>query len=233
MIHDCCVCGHSEFGYSEVLWKELIQEWQLSIVEVDYINRQQGFCCKRCGSNLRSIVLAKTIMISYGFEGCFDEFVESIEATRLRVLEINEAGTLTPWLSKMPLHRFVQYPDFDMTNLSIKSSSYDLVVHSDTLEHIEYPMAGLSECRRVLAENGRCIFTIPIIVDRMSRSRAGLSKSFHGSSDTSGDDLVVHTEFGADFWQLVLQAGFDSCAVHCLEYPAGLAIEARVKRCGT
>ena len=29
---------------------------------------------------------------------------------------------------------------------------------------------------------------------------------------------------GTEFWQQVLQAGFTFCAVHCLEYPSGLAI---------
>ena len=128
----------------------------------------------------------------------------------------------------MTFYRFIEYPDFDMTKLDLPSGEYDLVVHSDTLEHVDYPLAGMTECKRVLAENGRCIFTIPIVSDRMSRSRAGLPNSYHGSSETASNDLVVHTEFGTDFWQMVLQAGFASCSVHCLEYPAGLAIEARI-----
>lgn len=228
MFDGCCICGGTDFSFTEVLWQELILEWQLSQHETDYINRQQGLCCKGCGSNLRSIALAKGILDSYDDSGLFSEFVVSSKATRLRVLEINEAGTLTPFLKKMPLHRLVQYPDFDMTKLDIESGSCDLVVHSDTLEHVDYPLAGLSECKRILSEEGRCIFTIPIVTGRMSRSRAGLTRSYHGSSKTSGNALIVHTEFGADCWQLVLQAGFSSCSVHCLEYPAGLAIEARI-----
>lgn len=228
MIAECCICGGTDFSFTEVLWQELILEWQLSQHETDYINRQQGLCCKCCGSNLRSIVLAKGILDSYKYSGLFSDFVESSQAARLRVLEINEAGKLTPFLKKMPLHRLVQYPDFDMTKLDMESGSYDLVVHSDTLEHVDCPLAGLSECKRILSEEGRCIFTIPIVTDRMSRSRKGLPESYHGSSETSGNDLIVHTEFGADFWQLALQVGFSSCSVHCLEYPAGLAIEALI-----
>ena len=228
MNQPCLICGHAEYSFTEVLWKELIQSWQLSQKETDYINRQQGLCCKGCGSNLRSIALAKGILDSYGYRGLFSQFVESSQASHLRVLEVNEAGLLTPLLEKMPLYRLVCYPEFDMTRLNLESDSYDLVVHSDTLEHVDYPLSGLSECRRVLSDGGRCIFTIPIVTDRLSRSRAGLPKSFHGTSETAGNDLVVRTEFGADFWQLVLQAGFTFCAVHCLEYPAGLAIESRI-----
>ena len=77
MNQPCCICGCEEYSFTEVLWQELIQSWQLSQRETDYINRQQGLCCKRCGSNLRSMVLAKAIVNSYEYEGRFDEFVES------------------------------------------------------------------------------------------------------------------------------------------------------------
>ncbi len=83
---ECCVCGSSEYRFTEVLWKELIQSWQLSQSETDYINRQQGLCCKECGSNLRSIALAKGILDSYDYPGLFAQFVESPHASQLRVL---------------------------------------------------------------------------------------------------------------------------------------------------
>jgi len=58
------VCRGREFDFTEALWTQLIKEWQLAEYEVDYINRQQGVSCKSCGSNLRSIVLAKGRVIS-------------------------------------------------------------------------------------------------------------------------------------------------------------------------
>jgi len=200
----CHVCGGQEFIYSEVLWDELVSDWELAPIEIAYINRQQGLCCKKCGSNLRSIALAKGILDTYDYTGLFAQFVESPQASQLRVLEINEAGTLTPLLKKMPLHRIVRYPDFDMINLDLESDGYDLVVHSDTLEHVENPLYGLSECRRILAEKGRCIFTIPIVTDRLNKSRAGLPESYHGTVETCGSDLVVHTEFLKLVGQLLL-----------------------------
>lgn len=227
MKQPCCICGYPEFSFTEVLWRELITAWQLSYDETNYINRQQGLCCKRCGSNLRSMALARAIMFSFKYEGVFSEFVEAPPASRIHVLEINEAGSLTPLLSKMPLHRLVQYPDFDMTNLDLPSGEYDLVVHSDTLEHVPNPVAGLTECRRVLKGNGYCMYTIPVIVDRLTRSRSGLCPSYHGSSTETDSGLIVHTEYGADMWKQALLAGFSSIAIHCLEYPAGMALIAQ------
>jgi len=137
------------------------------------------------------------------------------------------AGTLTNCLKAMAGHRLISYPEYDMTKLNIDTAKYDLVIHSDTLEHVNYPVVAMSECLRVLKQGGRCIFTIPIVVGRFSRSRVGLKNSYHGYAGDESSDLLVHTEFGADFWTTVLSAGFKSCSIHCLEYPAGLAVEAK------
>jgi hypothetical protein len=72
-----------------------------------------------------------------------------------------------------------------------------------------------------------CIFTTPIIVDRMSRSREGLPASYHGQPGIPAADQVVHTEFGADFWKTVFEAGFSQCNLYAFEYPAAIAVVAR------
>ncbi len=61
----------------------------------------------------------------------------------------------------------------------------------------------------------------------MSRSRDGLPKSYHGNAGTTADDFAVQTEFGADAWTYVLQAGFREVSMHAFEYPAGIAFLAR------
>jgi len=111
--------------------------------------------------------------------------------------------------------------------LNIEFESFDFVIHSNTLEHVPNPERALSECRRVLRSNGKCIFTVPIIVDRMTRSRTGLAPSYHGQSGVPADDQVVCSEFGADIWQTVLKAGFCSCEIFSFEYPAALVLIAR------
>lgn len=225
----CSVCGGKDFSYREVLWQELVNDWQLAPFEVDYINRQQGICCAGCGNNLRSMALADAILYTYNYPGVLVKFVESDLAKTLKVLEINEAGGLSSLLKKLPNHQLACYPEHDMTNLSYKPGTFDLVLHSDTLEHVPNPVAGLSECRRVLKKRGRCIFTVPIIIGRLTRSRAGLKNSYHGAQDYLGGDYVVHTEFGADMWRFAIEAGFTSTRIHCFEYPSGLAIEASNK----
>jgi len=222
----CEICGNNDFVFTKVLWDELISAWQLSPYEVEYIDHQQGQRCQSCGCNLRSIAIAKAIVDAYDFEGTLNEFVQSDSAAKLKVLEINEAGDLSSILKKIPGHQLITYPDYDMMHLSFPDNSWDLVIHSDTLEHVPDPMCALSQCRRILSEKGRCIFTIPIVVDRISRFRTGLSKSYHGIPTADDEDNLVHTEFGMDFWKYVIKAGFQKCTIHTLRYPTAFAIEA-------
>jgi SAM-dependent methyltransferase len=222
----CPVCGHRDYVDRRVLWPELISAWALAPHEVDYIDRQQGRCCTRCGNNLRSLALAHALLRSLRLDGPLERAASAPGVASLRLLEINPAGALTPWLARFPGHRLVAYPEVDLMALAFADGTWDVVVHSDTLEHVPDPTRALSECRRILAPGGRCVFTVPIVWQRLGRSREGLAPSWHGNAADVSDDLMVRTEFGADAWAIVLQAGFSTCTFHCLEFPAGLAIEA-------
>ncbi len=226
-MRSCPVCGEYSFSYQEVLWEELTSEWELSPHEKDYINKQQGFFCNKCNNNLRSMALADAILCNCNFYGNLQEFVNNPQAKKIKVLEINEAGGLGSVLKKLPGHKIIKYPEHDMLHLDFPQNTFDLVIHSDTLEHVSDPILGLSECRRVLTMTGACIFTIPIIVGRLTKSRFGLKKSYHGNINQRNDDFIVYTEFGADMWRYAFEAGFSSVKIHSINYPAALAIEAK------
>lgn len=222
----CSICEGTVFVDRDVLWDELCNEWQISKAERVYINRQQGTCCSTCGSNLRSIVLARAILREAKADGSLREWVENTNTAQLRLLELNGAGSLSPILSKMPQHQAGDYPDVDMHALPYDDAAFDFIVHSDTLEHVFNPIHALGECRRVLKPGGILAFTVPVIVGRISRDRSGLPLSFHGNPATSSSDYAVATEYGADMWTHVVQAGFDSVTVHVLDYPSAIAMTA-------
>jgi SAM-dependent methyltransferase len=223
----CHVCGAVDFGHHDVLWDELIGAWGLSPEEARYINVQQGTHCLGCGSTVRSIALARAMLCSCSLGGTLTQFVSDPAHANLRVLEVNEAGTLHPFLVRLKGHTLVSYPDFDITRLALPSEAYDLVIHSDTLEHVPDPLRALEECCRVLAAGGCLIFTIPMILGRLTRDRRGLERSFHGPVGCRDPQMLVYTEFGADAWTLVLQAGFSRCEFVSFMFPSGIAIIAR------
>lgn len=222
-IEVCTCCGSKDFVAKKVLWPALVEEWGLSDVEAQYVDRQQGLQCRRCGSNLRTMALALAICRCYGHGGTFKDFVKEFKNHRLRVLEVNEAGGLTHLLSELPRHHLARYPQVDMMHMSFPDCSYDLVVHSDTLEHIPNPLSALSECYRVLSPGGYCVFTIPVIVGRLTRSRAGLPPSYHGDPGLRAADFAVQTEYGCDAWQHLILAGFQECRLITPEFPSALA----------
>lgn len=221
----CYCCGSSNLNAYDVLWKELIDEWRIAPYEVEYINKQQGLHCIDCKSNLRSMVLAKAIMRCFGYTGFFKDFVKQKKIQNLQILEINEAGSLTKFLVEIPSHTLKVYPEIDMMNMKIANMTFDLVVHSDVLEHIKHPIRGLSECRRILKPGGYCAFTIPMVVDRLTISREGMPASYHGSQENQ-PDFVVHTEYGCDAWKHVIQAGFTECRLFSVDYPSAQALVA-------
>lgn len=103
--------------------------------------------------------------------------------------------------------------------LSYADNSFDLVLTSETLEHVPDVDRALSEIRRVLRPGGAHLFTIPVIWDRPhSRRCAELhpnggirhlrAASYHGLPDETGSDMLVFTEFGADIVDQLANAGF-------------------------
>lgn len=219
----CLCCGSASLIETPVLWESLINGWELSAAETDYINRQQGLHCQRCKVRLRGMTLAYAMMKMDSYQGLFKDFIKTRWIKKKKILEINRADWLTQYLNQVPGHILCSYPEVDIQKLPYADNSFDIVVHSDTLEHVEDPLQAMRECQRVLKPNGFCAFTTPVVVDRLTRSRAGLSPSYHGTENQISEDYLVHTEFGADVWKLAFQAGFTEVCTYSLEYPAGLA----------
>jgi len=220
----CVVCGNNHFAAGRVLWDELVNEWQISQAERDYIDRQQGTKCTACDCNIRSQALARAVLSHWHYSGFFSDFIKI--ASDLSVLELNEAAQLTRFLAEAPNRVLGEYPKVDMCALPYASESFDLVIHSDTLEHVPNPILALRECRRVLKQGGLLAFTVPVIVGRLTRTRDGLPPSYHGAPGDNANDYVVVSEYGADMWQQLIDAGFDEVKISTFDYPAGIAVSA-------
>lgn len=223
----CPVCEEHRFTTQPVLWPKLIEEWKLSAGEVDYINLQQGFCCASCKNNLRSMTLAAAMTRAFGFGGSLKDFCcTDPTIRRLTVIEINPAGNLSPFLQVLPKHSLYSFPQIDMQGMSFPDSSIDVIIHSDTLEHVPDSKAALKETRRVLKPGGHLFYTVPIVIDRLTRTRRGLPPSYHGKPGAKRDDCIVQTEYGADIWCEIFQAGFQQVTLTSLIFPASVAIHA-------
>jgi SAM-dependent methyltransferase len=223
----CPVCGGKQFLNQPVLWPELIEQWGLSPDEARYIDLQQGFCCATCRNNLRGMTLAAAMTGAFGFAGSFEDFCGSHEGIRqLTVIEINPASNLSRFLELLPKHELHCFPQLDMQQMPFADSSIDLIIHSDTLEHVPRSKAALEETWRVLRPGGHLFYTVPIVVGRLTRTRRGLPASYHGKPGVNRDDYTVQTEYGADFWCEIFDAGFREVRLTSLIFPASVTIHA-------
>lgn len=224
-ITSCSLCGFDEFVFRKVLWPELINQWQLSPDEAQYIDQQQGTTCARCQANYRGIAFGHAIRDILGISGTIREYASQRTFSKLSILDMN-GTSVSVHFSQLDGYVRADYPAVDMHEMPYKTETFDLVLHSDTLEHLRNPIHALMECKRILKVGGHICYTVPTIVGRLSRSRQGLPLSFHGTPETSTEDYAVQTEFGADAWTYVVRAGFSKVTIHAFEFPIATVISA-------
>jgi hypothetical protein len=70
------------------------------------------------------------------------------------------------------------------------------------------------------------VFTVPLRPVAATISRHGLPDVYHGDNKPPYRSLV-HTDFGADIWMTLIDAGFATTTLVVVEYPSGVAFEAR------
>jgi SAM-dependent methyltransferase len=237
-IETCDVCGGCQLMLyrRRIIPRRLVELWGLSPALADALARKESCFCSRCGANLRARRMARALCSLYPVDSppaptrSLARWVECPESRALRVAEINRIDGLHGPLLRLP---GLSSSDFhpgagpgliadgvrseDLTRLTYPDASFDLVLTSETLEHVPDLTAALAEIRRVLVPGGRHIFTIPLL--------PGVPATFARSvvlADGSIEDRVprichpggdvgypVFTEFGADFPEVLAREGFD------------------------
>jgi len=206
------VCG-AETRFVRNSWilpADLAREWPR-----EFVDRESQLCAE-CGANRRVRGIAEVLVSLYGENSrSVIELMREEPFRRLAIAEINSIGRMHPFLADHPRLSYSEYPEEDLMNLSYPDASFDLVLTSDTLEHVPDPRLALRETRRVLRTGGRHVFTVPHDPRReRTRSREGLPAQHHGRGGgpyalvTRQADMLAHTDFGADVEEIVREAGF-------------------------
>ena len=215
----CSICIE-EFNHPLVVKpidEDLAKSWNLTQRQRARFNIREGYCCPNCEGNLRAQSLASALIMLYTKKDKsiknINDVINYINFKNLKVAEINGCHKLH---DKLKLIKNISYSEYgskestvkseDIQRLSYDDDSFDLIIHSETLEHVPQPEIAISELRRVLKNEGVCIFTIPLIINRKTKKRAILDsnkkikylegKAFHGYGRK---DCLVYTEFGLDF----------------------------------
>jgi hypothetical protein len=238
----CAICGRwGPWLYRRrVIPRRLEELWGLSPRLAEAMARRESCDCAWCGGKLRARRLARVLLETYPVgtpprpARSVAEWVRQPEARPLRVAEINRIDGLHEVLRALP---HLAASDFspgaapgvvlngrrneDLTRLTYPDACFDLVLTSETLEHVPDLAAGLSEIRRVLVPGGRHLFTVPRL--------PGVEATFARASVDGRGAVVPHatpichpggdagypvfTEFGADCLDLFRRAGFETSLV--------------------
>jgi SAM-dependent methyltransferase len=234
----CAVCGRFRpmLYRRRVIPRRLEELWSLSPRLAAALARKESLDCAGCGAKLRARRMARVLLELYPVgrppapASSLARWVHCPEIQALRVAEINRIDGLHEVLSSLPN---IHLSDFhagsapgamingarseDLTKLTYSDACFDLVLTSETLEHVPDPAAGLREVHRVLVSGGRHVCTVPLL--------PGVAKTFartvvrpDGSIDHRAPPIChpggdvgypVFSEFGQDFPNLVAAAGFE------------------------
>lgn len=104
------------------------------------------------------------------------------------------------------------YRNEDLENQTFDDGVFDLVLHSDVLEHLFNPFSALREIWRTLKAGGYCIFTAPTYPGRVSSEQVAFrdgdgvrivgEPEYHGNPQ-SGDGSLVTWRYGYDLPDLI------------------------------
>ena len=204
----CAGCGHGEFACRSIIGDELAGTWELTATERGWFDDREGHHCLHCGMSRRVRMLVWSLRAACG------------DLANLRVLHLNQVNQLQQVLqSATDVQETIYRPELsrgsdfggksnqDLEALTYSDREFDLVLHSETVEHVFDYGRALDEGLRVLRPGGFQIYTVPILHGRRTRRRAQrdersgevihlLPPSAHGCA---GEDLVVW-EFGSDFF---------------------------------
>ncbi|MBS0569298.1 MAG: class I SAM-dependent methyltransferase [Proteobacteria bacterium] len=127
----------------------------------------------------------------------------------------------------------------DVQSLRYADASFDLVTHTEVLEHVADDTRAFAELRRVLRSGGLMLFTVPLHegpTRERARLRHGaiehlLPAAYHGDPLRGGGAIVVFRDYGADIVTRLLAAGFSGAWIESADAAHGYWGHARAVVC--
>lgn len=235
----CSSCGLKSKMYFNpwVINRQTLNDWGNTRTSDEYLMRESQFC-KKCGAPYRVRRISETLVqqLCRSDHAHLNQCISSGELNAYSILQLNEiggAGSLQETLGKLPeVVTTIYNPEFafgddlggksnqDMSNLTFESNTFDVVLHSEVLEHVMDFSKAHSESIRVLKPGGKLIFTIPVqlhnektfsrfCVDESEKLSFTSPKIWHGWAGgpfgllpRRDDYLEMHT-FGSDIFSLL------------------------------
>lgn len=193
---------------------------RMSVI-ASFSNGEETKLCIRCRANLRYEMLATVIR---SLERPLEEMI---------VLELDPHSPLRQLLCRAKIYHRSYYSGSeergsiradgvrceDITRLTFPSSSLDLIVSSDVLEHVPDIEAAFRESYRVLAPGGCHIFTVPNRSVTFKRAEIidgqikHLTQPDYHSDPLNRQGILAFWDFGADAVPLFSSSGLKASII--------------------
>lgn len=223
----CWACGEiSTFAFEEIINDDLARQWGVNKRIRHAYSSRESRQCEYCRSIYRNRLYSQTLCDYYSKEGAKDlkHLVKEAHFRSLLVAEINACGWLHNILKGLPRLSYSEYGSEDTSirsediqALSYGNDMFDVVLTSDTMEHIPSYAKAFSEIHRILKPGGKHFFTIPILWNISTRRRAEFKQdggvnylvegAYHGPPELAN---LVWTDFGKDIIEEIDSIGFDT-----------------------
>lgn len=195
---------------------------------------RENYSCINCNSSLRYRNQASAIInyFGLGIHATLRDLLRDDHFNQASVYEIALRGPFINYFSQCAEYtRSFYWPDTalgeskqdvrceDITQLTFKDSSFDLIVSSDVMEHVFDYENAFAELWRVLKPGGYHIFTIPLdwplpdsTVKRATMLQGQImhlqEPRFHSGGDNTPS--LVCTDFGRDILDLLTSLGYNA-----------------------
>lgn len=143
---------------------EMQQRYHMAAVRGETLNSEE-YSCPNCGASDRDRIII-SFLKKEGLE-------ESAEGTK--VLQIAPAASISGWITLHCPHikyettdlymEDVSYPSDIMNMEMVSDETYDVIICSHVLEHVQDDRKALREMKRILKPEGKIIFLVPINLD--------------------------------------------------------------------
>lgn len=183
--------------------------------------------CMFCRSTPKYRALYAVIEKIFG-----DNFVDKLSAGEIDVFEMSTTSAIHKSLYKydnyicsgyfydMEMGKKIKNRTYnqDIQNMSFMNNSFDLVISSETMEHVPNPILGFTEIYRILKPGGVHCFTIPYHANAKTIKRSEITDNkivnilpeiLHQDPYCKEGSLVF-TDFGNDIIDILRTVGFET-----------------------
>lgn len=161
-----CSCCGTEVMYSPLpeYYSEMLKRYGAQMHQAETLNREE-YLCPVCGSSDRD-----RMIISFLQKAGLPQAEE-----HTKVLQIAPSTTIETWIQTHCPHVDYETTDLYMEGVTFQSDitdmymvgdeTYDLVICSHVLEHVQDDKKAMREMIRILKPNGLVVFLVPVSLD--------------------------------------------------------------------